>query len=78
MFVLDHLGQPLPHIAFPRAEAALRGGQLDWILAHGSQITMNPEYEMGVYRLILAKDPQRLLPGSAEFAARFEDREAGR
>jgi hypothetical protein len=39
---------------------------------------MNPEYEMGVYRLILAKDPQRLLPGSAEFAARFEDREAGR
>ena len=62
----------LPHIAYPRAEAARQAGQLDWILAHQGQITMNPAYELGVYRLILAKDPQRLLPGSAEFAERFE------
>ena len=62
----------LPHIAYPRAEAARQAGQLDWILAHRAQITMNPAYELGVYRLILAKDPQRLLPGSAEFAERFE------
>jgi hypothetical protein len=72
----------LPHIPFSRAEAARRAGQLDWILAHESQISMNPDFEQGVFRLILAKDPQRLLPGSAAFAARFEDpddrREAGR
>ena len=61
-----------PHIPFARAEAARCAGQLDWILAHQAQITMSPEYEQGVYRLILAKDPKRLLPGSAEFAERFE------
>jgi hypothetical protein len=71
----------LPHIPFARAEAARQAGQLDWILAYQGQISMNPDYEQGVYRLILAKDPDRLLPGSAEFAAHFEDpgdrREAG-
>jgi hypothetical protein len=69
MFVL---GPRSPHIPFARAEAARRAGQLDWILAHEAQISMNPEYELGVYQLIIAKDPQRLLPGSAEFAERFE------
>ena len=63
----------LPHIPFSRAIAALDAKQLGWILAHRAQITMNPAYELGVYELIAAKDPQRLLPGSAEFAKRFED-----
>lgn len=72
MFVLGRPGQSLPHIAFARAEAARQAGQLDWILAHETQITMNPDYELGIYRLILAKDPQRLLPGSAAFAEQFE------
>jgi hypothetical protein len=62
----------LPHIPFARAEAARRAGQLDWILEHEPQISMNPEYERGVYQLIIAKDPKRLLPGSAAFAERFE------
>jgi hypothetical protein len=65
----------LPHIPFARAEAARCAGQLDWILVHEAQISMNEEYELGVYELILAKDPARLLPGSAEFAARFEQQE---
>jgi len=69
MFVL---GPRSPHIPFPRAEAARRAGDLGWILAYECQISMNPEYELGVYQLILAKDPERLLPGSAEFAERFE------
>jgi hypothetical protein len=63
-----------PHIPFPRAEAARRAGDLDWILAHEAQISMNPEYELGVYQLILAKDPERLLAGSAEFAQRVQTR----
>jgi len=65
----------LPHIPFARAEAARQAGQLDWILDHQSQITMNAAYELGVYQLIIAKDPKRLLPGSAAFAERFEDQE---
>jgi hypothetical protein len=72
MFVSGRLGQSSPHISFPRAEAARQAGQLDWILEHESQISMNAEYELGVYELILAMDPQRLLPGSADFAERFE------
>ena len=64
-----------PHIPFSRAEAALRAGQLDWILAHEAQISMSPEYELGVYQLIIAKDPDRLLTGSAAFAERFESRD---
>jgi hypothetical protein len=68
----------LPHIPFARAEAARCAGQLDWILAHEAQISMNAAYELGVYQLILAKDPQRLLPGSAQFAARFEDQGVGK
>ena len=75
MFVSGRLGQSSPHIAFARAEAARLAGQLDWILEHQAQISMNTDYELGVYRLILAKDPQRLLPGSSDFAARFEDRQ---
>ena len=66
------MSSSLPHIAYPRAEAALQAGQLDWILAHEAQISMNPAYELGVYQLIIAKDPQRLLTGSAAFAERFE------
>ena len=33
---------------------------------------MSPEYELGVYELIISKDPERLLAGSAAFAERFE------
>jgi hypothetical protein len=68
------MGARLLHISFPRAEAARRAGQLPWILAHQAQITMNPDYELEVYRLILEKDPKRLLPGSAEFAERCAER----
>jgi hypothetical protein len=62
----------LPHIPFSRAIAALDAKQLGWILEHETQISMNPEYERGVYQLIIAMDLQRLLPGSAAFAERFE------
>jgi len=75
-------GPSLPHIPFARAEAARLAGQLDWILAHQTQISMNPEYELGVLRLIAAQDPDHKLEGSAEFAqrvqARVDRREPGR
>ena len=61
----------MPHIAFPVFRAALRAGRLSWILEHAAQITMGREYELEVCELIAAKDPQHLLPGSAEFAQRL-------
>jgi hypothetical protein len=60
-----------PHISFPVFLAALRAGRLSWILEHAAEITMGPEYEIKVCELIAAKDPQHLLPGSAEFAKRL-------
>ena len=60
-----------PHISFPVFLAALRAGRLSWILEHAAQITMGPEHEIKVCELIAAKDPQHLLPGSAEFAQRL-------
>jgi hypothetical protein len=75
MFVM---GPSLPHIPFARAEAARRAGQLDWILAHEGQISMNPGYERGVLRLIVEQDPEHRLEGSAEFAERFERRNGRR
>lgn len=74
MFVL---GPRAPHIPFSRAEAARLAGQLDWILAHQTQITMSPAYEIGVYRLIAALDPARdrqLLDAAAEWLTGFAGR----
>jgi hypothetical protein len=65
-------GPSSPHIAFARAEAARQAGDLAWILAHEAQISMNPEYERGVLRLIEEQDPEHELDGSAEFAERVE------
>jgi len=64
-------GPGLPHISFPLFLAALQTGRLGWILDHSAQITMGREYELEVCELIAAKDPQHLLPGSAEFAQRL-------
>jgi hypothetical protein len=76
----------LPHIAFARAEAARLAGQLDWILEHEGQISMSPEYEIGVLRLIAVQDPGAFDPRSAAFTAgcaerliaRCDQRELGR
>jgi hypothetical protein len=64
----------LPHIPFPRAEAARQAGDLGWILAHEGQISMNPAYELGVLELIAEQDPEHKLEGSAEFAQRAQAR----
>jgi hypothetical protein len=71
MFVL---GPRSPHIPFPRAEAALRAGQLGWILAHEAQISMNLEYELEVCRLIAVQDPEQLERASAEWLVGFAKR----
>jgi hypothetical protein len=71
MFVSDPSS---PHIAFARAEAARQAGDLGWILEHERQISMTPEYEQGVLRLIEEQDPKHELDGSAEFAERVEAR----
>ena len=63
-----------PHIPFSRAIAALDAKQLRWILARESQISMNPEYELGVLRLIAAQDPEDFDPRSAAFTARCAER----
>ena len=72
----------LPHISFARAEAARQAGDLGWILAHRTQISMSPEYERGVLELIAEQDPEHKLKGSAQFAqrahARGDRRERGR
>lgn len=60
-----------PHIAFPVASAALRAERLEWLLKNERQISMGPEFEIAVCELISRKDPQHLLPGSAEFAQRL-------
>lgn len=62
------------HIAFSRADAARRAGQLHWILAHEAQITMSVEYEIGVLRLIAGQDPADFDLRSAEFTARCAER----
>jgi hypothetical protein len=64
----------LPHIAFSRAIAALDAKQLGWILAYKGQISMNPEYELGVLELIEEQDPEHKLEGSAEFVERARAR----
>jgi len=72
----------LPHISFARAEAARQAGQLDWILAHETQISMDRDFEIGVCELISRKDPDHLLKGSAEFlervAALLDEQRLGR
>lgn len=68
------LGPRSPHIAFARALAALRAEQLEWILAHEGQISMNLEYEIGVLRLIAAQDPEDFDLRSAEFTAGCAER----
>jgi len=67
-------GPPLPHIPFARAEAARQAGDLGWILAYEAQISMNPEYELGVLELIDEQDPEHKLKGSAEFVQRARAR----
>jgi len=83
--VYEHMFVPdlsSPHISFARAEAARQAGQLAWILAHEGQISMSPEYERGVLRLIVEQDPEHKLKGSAKFVervkARGDRRELGR
>jgi hypothetical protein len=64
-------GPGLPHIAFPVASAALRAERLVWLLENERQISMDRGFEIAVCELISRKDPQHLLPGSAEFAKRL-------
>jgi hypothetical protein len=64
-------GLGLPHVAFPVASAALRAERLAWLLDHQAQISMDRDFEIAVCELISRKDPEHLLPGSAEFAERF-------
>jgi hypothetical protein len=68
-----------PHIPFPVASAALHAGRLTWLLEHEAQISMDPDFEVGVRELISRKDPDHKLEGSAEFleraAARCDRRE---
>jgi hypothetical protein len=59
-----------PHIAFPVASAALHAERLEWLLEHQGQISMDRGFEIAVCELISRKDPEHLLPGSAEFAER--------
>jgi hypothetical protein len=61
----------LPHIAFPVASAALHAERLAWLLEHAGQISMDRDFEIAVCELISRKDPEHLLPGSAEFAKRL-------
>jgi hypothetical protein len=61
----------LPHIPFARAEAARHAGRLAWLLEHEGQISMDRDFEIAVCELISKKDPEHLLPGSAEFAQRL-------
>jgi hypothetical protein len=60
----------LLHIAFPVASAALHAERLAWLLEHQRQISMDRDFELAVCELISRKDPEHLLPGSAEFAER--------
>lgn len=60
-----------PHIAFPVASAALHAERLAWLLEHQGQISMDSGFELAVCELISRKDPEHLLPGSAEFAKRL-------
>ena len=61
----------MPHIAFPVASAALHAERLAWLLEHAGQISMDRDFEIAVCELISRKDPEHLLPGSAEFAKRL-------
>jgi hypothetical protein len=60
-----------PHIAFPIASAALHAERLEWLLEHQARISMDRDFEIAVCELISRKDPEHLLPGSAEFAKRL-------
>lgn len=64
-------GPGLPHIAFPVASAALHAERVAWLLEHAEQISMDRDFELAVCELISRKDPEHLLPGSAEFAQRL-------
>jgi hypothetical protein len=64
------MASSLSHIAFPVASAALHAERLEWLLEHQGQISMDRGFELAVCELISRKDPQHLLPGSAEFAER--------
>ena len=64
-------GPSLPHIPFPVASAALHAERLEWLLEHQAQISMDRDFEIAVCELISRKDPEHLLPGSAEFAERL-------
>jgi hypothetical protein len=64
-------GPGLPHIPFPVASAALHAKRLAWLLEHAEQISMDRDFELAVCELISRKDPEHLLPGSAEFAGRL-------
>jgi hypothetical protein len=65
------MASSLSHIAFPVASAALHAERLEWLLEHQGQISMDRGFELAVCELISRKDPQHLLPGSAEFAKRL-------
>jgi hypothetical protein len=64
-------GPGLSHIAFPVASAALHAERLEWLLKNEGQISMDRGFEIAVCELISRKDPEHLLPGSAEFARRL-------
>jgi hypothetical protein len=64
-------GSSLSHVAFPVASAALHAERLGWLLEHAGQISMGRDFEIAVCELISRKDPEHLLPGSAEFAERL-------
>jgi hypothetical protein len=61
------MASSLPHISYPRFKAALRARDLPFILRHSERTSMGPRDEIDVCELIAEKDPQHLLPGSAEF-----------
>jgi hypothetical protein len=64
-------GPAPPHIAFPVASAALRAERLEWLLKNEARISMGLDFELAICALISRKDPEHLLPGSAEFAKRL-------
>jgi len=65
------MASSLSHISFPRFKAALQAQDLPFILRHSERTSMGPRDEIEVCELIAEKDPQHLLPGSAEFAKRL-------
>jgi hypothetical protein len=62
------------HISNPRFQAALRAGQLSFILEHAGQITMDLPDEIRVCRLIAEQEPAGLELAAAEWIVGFAER----